>query len=48
MKLFDRLMILFITLFWFVMGVFLFRTYWLAILPLIALVYLLIGGRIRV
>jgi len=48
MKLIDRILILFVTIFWFVLGVFFFRTYWLAALPALAFVYVLIGGRIHV
>ena len=48
MKLFDRLMVFFITVFWFVVAVFFWRFYWMAILPSIALIFVLIGGRRRV
>ncbi|HOJ45380.1 MAG TPA: hypothetical protein PK340_05075 [Bacilli bacterium] len=45
MKLFDRLIVLFMTLFWFVVAVFFWRFYWMAILPALALVFVMIGGR---
>ena len=48
MRLFDRLLVLFVTLFWFVTAVFFFRFYWLAILPGLAIIFVLIGGRKRV
>jgi hypothetical protein len=48
MKLFDRLIVLFVSLFWFVAAVFFFRFYWLAILPGAALIFLFIGGPKRV
>ena len=45
MKLLDRLLVFFFTLFWFVVTVFFFRFYWLAILPGLALIFVFIGGR---
>jgi hypothetical protein len=48
MKLFDRLIVLFIAIFWFVAAVFFWRFYWMAILPGLALVFIFIGGPKRV
>ena len=45
MKLFDRLLVFFMTVFWFVVVVFFFRFYWLAILPGLGLIFVFIGGR---
>ncbi len=48
MKLFDRLIVLFLAIFWFVAAVFFFRFYYMAILPGLALIFVFVGGRKRV
>ena len=45
MKLFDRILVFLITIFWFIAAVFFFRFYWMAILPGLALIFVLIGGK---